>query len=145
MPEITESRLVKVAGRIVTTGDLYRLANLVDKESKTIVDEKISIETSYIATCDDGSVFSSQDPSLFSDESPISSKRVTSAHIGFIAYGQGQSIDIDLRHTAAKAAMATRFPLRVQIPHGSMECWLHFRKLLTDLLRKTKSFANIAG
>jgi hypothetical protein len=98
MAEIRESRLIRIQDCVIMTKDLHKLARLVDKEytNRKSLDENASV--SFSATCDDQSVFESEDITLFDEESILSSKRVTSVKMKYNSYRTNSYLEIDIRH-----------------------------------------------
>jgi len=98
MAEITESRKVRIQNRIITLADARRLASvLVAKYNETKGDGK-DARIKLSVTCVDESQFDSKSIDLFSDESVIASKRVSSVELRYSSYDSNQEILISLHH-----------------------------------------------
>ena len=97
--DIKESRLVQIESRIITADDLYRLADTLYKEYKSLVEDDSHVRLSYTAYSDDGSVFESDNPELFSGKSPIFSKKINAVEMGLTAYNIDRSVTIKLNQT----------------------------------------------
>lgn len=98
MVEITESRSLKVKDRIITVADARRLASFVaEKYEETKASDKYP-RIKFSATCFDDAQFNSKDIELFSDQSAISSKRVSEITINYSSYEANRDISISLSH-----------------------------------------------
>ncbi len=97
--DIKESRLVQIDSRIITADDLYRLANTLYQEYKSLVEDDSHVRLSFTAYSDDGSVFESDDPELFSGISPIFSKKINAVEMELKAYNIDRSVTINLNQT----------------------------------------------
>jgi hypothetical protein len=98
MTEIAESRKVRIQNRIITLADARRLASvLVAKYNETKADGK-NARIKLSVTCVDESQFDSKSIDLFSDESVIASKRVSSIELSYSSYDSNQEILVSLHH-----------------------------------------------
>lgn len=96
MAEIRESRSLKIKDRIISRDDLLKLAEVVYSEyKKSKKGEHKSIK--FVASCEDGSSFESEDPSLFK-ESPLTSKRITRVRMDYYNYVSGRRLSIEISH-----------------------------------------------
>lgn len=96
--EITESRVVSIQNKIIKLSDVRKLAQIIVEEaSKFQLDEK-EHRIKFSATCFDGSIFSSKDVALFSDDSVLNSKRIESINLILSCYYADEVIDIGLKH-----------------------------------------------
>lgn len=98
MAEIKESRQIKIENRIITLGDIQRLSNVIFKEYGQLRINSKYANISFIATCDDRSVFESEDPCLFDSDSVLSSKSVKNISINCICLQPNLSMEISIVH-----------------------------------------------
>lgn len=98
MAEITESRNLRVKDRIVTIADVRRLANFIAEKCEETRASGKNVHIKFSARCFDDSQFNSKDVELFSEQSIISSKRVSEIIINYSSYDANQDISIVLSH-----------------------------------------------
>jgi len=98
MAEITESRTLRVKDRIVTIADIRRLASVVTAKCEETRASGKDAHIKFSAICFDDSQFNSKDGELFSDQSVISTKRVSEIIINYSSYDANQDISIALSH-----------------------------------------------
>lgn len=98
MSTILESRNVKIKGRIVSLENIRRLAAIIQKryEAKKVDDKYCRI--SFSVTCFDESNFESADMGIFSEDSVLSSKRVSDISLRYSSYEDDEAIEVRLSH-----------------------------------------------
>jgi hypothetical protein len=96
---IEEYRYVPIEDKIITRGDVQKLANEISAAYKKKGRDK-SKEMEFHVYCEDLVIFRSGDPEIFSDDSPITSKRVRKVEMKFSS--KSQLIEINLEHTVSK-------------------------------------------
>lgn len=98
MSEILESRNVKIKGRIISLENIRRLVAILQNRYNTKKEEKKNCRISFSATCFDDSNFKSGDIGIFSDDSVLSSKRVSDISLEYISYEDNETIKVRLSH-----------------------------------------------
>lgn len=98
MAEIKESRQLKINDRIVTLPDIQKLSLFIFKEFEAMKSNSDYASASFIATCDDQSVFESEEPNLFDDNSVISTKSVKKIDISCLSLRPNHSVSITIVH-----------------------------------------------
>ena len=96
--DIRESRLIKIENRVIVLTDLQKLARIIWEEYAHIKDQDAHARVRFSASCDDESVFDSENINLFSNDSVLSSKRVTSITMSFDSYEKNANIDLRITH-----------------------------------------------
>jgi len=114
--EIKESRVVTVADKIVRLEDLYRLATVLSDEHASLKSrERVSLFLA--ADCDDGSKFSGESPTLYSEASPIATKRATAVHMELRNFSASRSIVVELSHSGYYHSMGNRISVAGMEPN----------------------------
>jgi hypothetical protein len=136
MSEIRESRSYRVHDVILGLHEIKKLAKVVDGEFGHANKGEVPREDlSFVVSCDDGSLFSSEDPSLF-EQPIISSKRIHSIRMSYRNYPQHKSIAIDLRN-------GTRSRESTIEVTGTDSTWVNGTlRLLEDVMRDAKPQTN---
>lgn len=97
---IEERRYISIKDKIITKANVQQLAKIVYaiyKRGKKADDYFRYIR--FSVNCDDSSSFSSTDPSIFDDDSPINTKRVKYIIMKYTSSKSGESVEIDLTQT----------------------------------------------
>ena len=94
---IIEQRVLTIRERIITLKDVQYLANIVYGEYESVADDTRR-DLVLSGTCTDGSSFSGADIAVFSDDSPLSRKRVNLITMDFHHYTTKARIEINLSH-----------------------------------------------
>jgi len=98
MSEITESRNVKVAGKIITLDSVMKLASIVFDKYKETDSSGESSRIEFSIDCEDGSNFTSSDLTIFSKGSIVEDKKVVSVTLDYYSYSLNQKIEVVLTH-----------------------------------------------
>lgn len=101
MNDIKETRLIRIQNRIIKNADLLKLANALFKEYKLQKKSDKYTGVSFSATCDDDSLFDSESTDIFSDLSPLSSKRIISIKMYVGSIISNRQIHIHINHSTS--------------------------------------------
>ena len=93
---IRESRYITINNKIITRADVQKLANVLYSLFKRRNKDQYK-ELEFSVTCEENAYFTSEDPKIFNEDSPINTKRVLNIHMR-LYMSSGESIRIDLEH-----------------------------------------------
>lgn len=99
MTEIKESRVVKIQDKVITLRDIRGLANLVAKEAESAdPSERNWFDVSFTVDTFDSASFQSSDPSLFSEDSPVTRRRAKKIDLSYREKAKDKRISISIEH-----------------------------------------------
>lgn len=123
--KIAESRLIHIQDKIISIKDLKKLADFVFKEFKHIKKSDDYANIRFSATCDDKSIFSSEHPSIFDENSRLSTKHVISATITLDSYKPDvKRISIRIEHSSDNLFLRSLFDNRIEV-EGKNSNWVN--------------------
>jgi len=94
---IQESRYITITDKIIKEKDVQKLAKAIDTLSKRRRKDG-SYTSTYSVKCEEDASFSSNDVSIFANESPIQSKRIIEIRMNFSRHFSDERVSIILRH-----------------------------------------------
>ena len=99
MTEIKESRVVKIRDKVVTLKDIRRLAYLLAREAESAdPSERNWFDVSFTVETFDGASFQSSDPSLFSENSPVTRLRAKKIDLLYKERAKDKRVAISIEH-----------------------------------------------
>lgn len=99
MAQVNESRTLAIRDKIVSIRDVKALASMISEEEKSADQSESNYrEVSFSVDTVEGSSFQSSDPSIFSEDSPISRRKVHKIELSYRERASDKRIAISLSH-----------------------------------------------
>lgn len=99
MVKIIENRQIFIRNQVLTLANVRAVAKAVAGQVESIPQEdRNKTELTFVARCDDGSSFQSEDIDIFAEDSVIAQKRVTHVAVTFSYYPTRARVEVALRH-----------------------------------------------
>jgi hypothetical protein len=99
MEKIIENRQILVRNKVLTLANVRAVAKAVAVHLEGIpLQERNKADLTFVARCDDGSSFQSEDIDIFADDSVIAQKRVTHVTLTYSHYPTKARVEVALRH-----------------------------------------------
>ncbi|MBT9507177.1 hypothetical protein [Rhodoferax sp.] len=99
MEKIIENRQIVIRNKVLTLANVRAVAKAVAVQLESIPPEdRNKAELTFVARCDDGSSFQSEDIDIFAEDSVIAQKRVTHVTVTYSFYPNKARVEVALRH-----------------------------------------------
>ena len=99
MEKIIENRQLSIGNKVLTLPNVRALAKAVVAQFESIpLDDRNKAELRFVARCDDGSSFQSEEIDIFAEDSVIAQKRVTHVTLTYSHYPTKARVEVALRH-----------------------------------------------
>ena len=99
MEKIIENRQIFIRNKVLTLANVRAVAKAVAVQLESIPpQDRNKAELTFVARCDDGSSFQSEDIDIFAEDSVIAQKRVTHVTVTYSYYPTKARVEVALRH-----------------------------------------------
>lgn len=121
MEKIIENRQVVIRNKVLTLANVRAVAKAVAVQLESIPQEdRKKADLTFVARCDDGSSFQSEDIDIFAEDSVIAQKRVTHVTVAYSYYPTKARVEVALRHGDKDATITVSGGSRIWVA-GTLE------------------------
>lgn len=119
--KIIENRQIVIRNKILTLVNVRAVAKAVAVQLESIpLEDRNKAELTFVARCDDGSSFQSEDIDIFAEDSIIAQKRVTHVTVTYSYYPTKARVEVALRHGGMDATITVSGRSRIWVA-GTLE------------------------
>jgi hypothetical protein len=116
MEKIIENRQIVIQNKILTLSNVRAVAKAVAVQLESIpLEDRSKADLTFVARCDDGSSFQSEDIDIFAEDSVIAQKRVTHVTVTYSHYPTKARVEVALRHGDADATITVSGRSRIWV------------------------------
>lgn len=121
MEKIIENRQIVIRNKVLTLANVRAVAKAVAVQLESIPQEdRNKADLTFVARCDDGSSFQSEDIDIFAEDSVIAQKRVTHVTVTYSYYPTKARVEVALRHGDMDATITVSGRSRIWVA-GTLE------------------------
>lgn len=121
MEKIIENRQIVIRNKVLTLTNVRAVARAVAVQLESIpLMDRDKADLTFVARCDDGSSFQSEDIEIFAEDSVIAQKRVTHVTVTYSHYPTKARVEVALRHGESDATITVSGRSRIWVA-GTLE------------------------